>query len=151
VEGFEGRNLKLIDRGLFRTTLPSIDGNVVKPKMFYRFSLTDNNGQQVEAKLVNDHLIDLVNIFEIKGQRIHVREPLTWYQYAWSAWPLLLLLIGGAIGGALGGAVTVINVQLFRIRAHSFWRYLVTLLISLLAVVLWFTIRIAIYHRLGLR
>ena len=50
----------------------------------------------------------------------------TWYQYAWIGWPLILIVLGGAIGGGLGGAAAAINYKLFQKTQHPVLRYVWT-------------------------
>jgi hypothetical protein len=136
IEGFEGRNLKLIERGVFKSTLLSMNGQIVKSR-FGKFLLKDNNGQEVEGHFEHDFLIDLCSAFRIKGQKITIREPLAWYQYVWGGWPLLLIFSTGAIGGALMGAAMGTNIfVIFRSKLNGFLKYLLSFFVSISAVFL---------------
>lgn len=62
-------------------------------------------------------------------------EPkLTWYQYAWIGWPLILVAVGGAIGGGCGGVAAAINFKVFKKTQNPVLRYVWTGLISVAAV-----------------
>jgi len=55
---------------------------------------------------------------------------LTWYQHAWTALPLVLIFLGGAVGGAIGGAAWAANHQVFRRTRDPVLRYVFTGLTS---------------------
>ena len=69
----------------------------------------------------------------------------TWYQYVWIGWPLILIILGGAIGGGLGGAAAAINYKIFQKIQHPVLRYVWTGLISVAAVMAWLVIATTIY------
>jgi H+/Cl- antiporter ClcA len=78
------------------------------------------------------------------------KPKLTWYQYVWIGWPLVLVAVGGAIGGGCGGAAMAINYKVFQKTSHPVLRYVWTGLISLAAVlayVIVVVILFAVIHR----
>jgi hypothetical protein len=80
------------------------------------------------------------------------KTKLPWYDQVWLALPFALVAVGGAIGGACGGAAWGINQKVFRATKNPVLRYVWTGLISMVAVVLYFVLAIALYsvlHRNG--
>ena len=63
------------------------------------------------------------------------KSNLKWYHYVWIGWPLILVVLGGAIGGGLGGAAAAINYKVFQKTQNPVLRYVWTGLISLAAVI----------------
>ncbi len=58
-----------------------------------------------------------------------------------AAWPLLLVLFGGAIGGALGGIAYVLNLKIYKSQTLSkLQKVLANLLCGMSAVSLWWFI-----------
>ena len=55
-------------------------------------------------------------------------------------WPLVLVLIGGAIGGGLGGLAAGINMKLFHSRLPVLVKIVLNLLAGGTAITLWFLI-----------
>ena len=55
---------------------------------------------------------------------------LLWYETAWAAIPLVMILFGGAIGGVSGYAAFVVNRQIMRKTESIFLRYVFTGLVS---------------------
>jgi hypothetical protein len=60
------------------------------------------------------------------------------------AWPMLLLLIGGAIGGGLGGAAYALNVTLNKSNLPLPAKVTLNLLTGLAAIFIWAAIAAAI-------
>lgn len=58
-----------------------------------------------------------------------------------AAWPLLLVLFGGAIGGALGAIAYVLNIQIYKSQTLSkLQKILANLLCGMSAISLWWFI-----------
>ena len=55
---------------------------------------------------------------------------LAWYEHVWTALPLALVLIGGAVGGACGGAAWAINHAIFQKMPSPVLRYVVTAFVT---------------------
>lgn len=61
-----------------------------------------------------------------------------------SAWPLLLISIGGCVGGALGGAAYGLNFSILRTRQPVAVKALVIVSSGIVAFILWLIIALAI-------
>jgi hypothetical protein len=72
---------------------------------------------------------------DVGGQTITIVEPLKWYEWVWSALPLLLIFVGGLLGALAGAIAVTVNTKIFRTSLHVALRYALTALVSLVAVV----------------
>ena len=66
------------------------------------------------------------------------RRKLTTLEQIICAWPLVLVVIGGAIGGAFGGAAWVINTRIMASSMAPPMRYGLIVLTGLAAGALWY-------------
>jgi len=62
---------------------------------------------------------------------------LKWYEQVWIAWPIIMVVFGGAIGGGCGGVAWAINSKVFAKTKHHILRYVWTGLISVGSVIAW--------------
>ncbi len=81
-------------------------------------------GLDLPALVVGDKTIQLV-------------PPLPWYQWVWSALPILLIVIGGALGAITGIIAASINVKVFRTPLPEALKYVVAAVVSGGAVVVY--------------
>ena len=51
--------------------------------------------------------------------------------------PVLLVFIGGAIGGALGAIGFMLNIRVFRSSMNRFLKYILTAVVTMLAIVIY--------------
>ena len=137
-ETFKGRNLKVVLSGLFGTASLWIDGAKVntEKKMFGPKSrqtgvLQDNSGNVVLAVIIKP-TFDPVPQLILNGKTIILAPPLKWFEYAWIAGPLLILMLaGGALPVIFAGVGFFINTKIFRAKSlNGFFRYFFTLLSS---------------------
>lgn len=63
---------------------------------------------------------------------------LTWYEWLWSALPLLLIPYGGVLGGLFGVLAFALNIRQFRSHPSRTYNFMVTALISISAVIIYF-------------
>jgi len=96
-----------------------------------------NDGQEVIAQLKVANFFDPVPQVIIDGHAITVVAPLTWYEWLWIGWPMLLLFFGGILGGLCGAGATMINLRVLRGDLSDFNKYLLTACIAGLAVLTW--------------
>jgi len=136
IAGFEGRDLVLKTGGFLSGAKVWIDGQPA-PKGPKRgeMLLRRNDGTEVAIKLNNANFFDPVPTIMVEGPKINVVEPLKWYQRAWCAIPILLILVGGALGGGTGGAAVVINGWIFRTEMSEPLKFLATGFVSFCAVI----------------
>lgn len=139
VPGFESRQLAIELPGIFSGAKLIYNGQAA-PKGPGRgqFLLLRSDGSRAAAQLKTTNFLDPLPQVVIDGKAYKAAEPLKWYHWVWIALPLLLVFIGGALGGALGGAATAFNARVFRTSSSRAIQFLLSSLISEVAVVLYF-------------
>lgn len=66
------------------------------------------------------------------------------YVHVICGWPLVLMLFGGAIGGGLGGAAYGLSVTIYSKTRSLIWTSLTSIMLGVLAFVLWYLIASAL-------
>ncbi len=72
-----------------------------------------------------------------KSSKSFFLKDLTWPQHLSAGWPLLLLVLGGALGGACGGAAYFVNGKIFRSAMPEAKKHALAFLVGVAAVVLY--------------
>ena len=141
-EGFEGRQLVVQSAGFFSGPRLMLDGQPApKGPKRGQLLLRRNDGVDVIAQL-RRLFVDPIPQVTVDGKAIKIAEPLPWYVWVWSGWPMVLLLMGGALGAGLGAAATMINGRVFRTNMHGALKFALTGAISLVAALVYFTLAI---------
>jgi hypothetical protein len=137
IPGFSDGRVELEAGGFWRGARLLLDGQPAPrgPKRG-QFSLTRDDGTLAAARFKNYWILDTIPQVLVDDITYQVVPPLKWYEWTWSALPLVLAFIGGGLGGLLGGAAMVINGRIFRSSLGTVARYLLSGLISIVAVVL---------------
>ncbi len=65
------------------------------------------------------------------------------FAYLICGWPLLLILIGGAVGGGLAGVAFALNLAIYRGKLHPALKAALIVCSGLAAIFLWLAIGIA--------
>ena len=133
--GLEGQNLSVRQRGLSKAEL--LQNGVLLTKKSGGYTVQNDAGEPVFIKLKST-LIDLIPKVIIGEDTIHIAPTLRWYEYAWTALPVLMVFIGGALGGGLGGVAALWNAKIFRSGKPALVKYSLTALISCGAFLMWF-------------
>jgi hypothetical protein len=108
-----------------------------------------NDGREVIAVWRPQVLGLDVPRLQVDGKLVNVVEPLKWYVWVWSALPILLVFIGGAVGALAGFIGFAINTQVFRSSRPGVAKFALTAVVSVLAVVVYtalLTYRIGSIH-----
>jgi hypothetical protein len=138
MEGFEGQKLE-VTAGFWTAPRLLINGQpAVRGKKRGEMLLQRNDGTQITARWKPQILGLDVPQLVAEGKTVRLVEPLKWYQLAWGGWPILLLFIGGALGAIAGFVGFVINTRIFRAGMNEGLKYVVTGLVSILAVIAYF-------------
>jgi hypothetical protein len=112
-----------------------VDGQpAAKGKKRGQFLLRGADGRDSIVEL-KGFFLDPVPKVVFAGKQIALAKPLEWYHWTWSAVPIILVLLGGAIGGAIGFVGTSLNVQILRSDMSGALRYGGTALVSVGAFV----------------
>lgn len=135
IPGFESSELVIEVCGLFSDPKLFVNGQPVAPgQKKGEFLLVRDDGAVVTAKF-GGVMLDGMPKLTVGDESYSFAEPLPWYQWVWGGLPLVLLFLGGCIGGALGGAAIFVNARIFRSDMKPAVQYLVTGLVSLVAVI----------------
>lgn len=138
LEGFEGQNIE--GTVSFWTGPKLLVNGAPAPKGSKRgeMLLQRNDGRQVTAAWKPQLLgLDIPQL-TVDGKTINLVEPLKWYQWVWGGWPLFLLFLGGALGALAGILGFIINTKIFRGNLGSLLKYVLTGVVSVLAVIAYF-------------
>jgi hypothetical protein len=100
--------------------------------------LQRNDGRQVTASWKPQFLGLDVPQLVVDGKTINLVEPLQWYQWLLGGWPVLLLFVGGALGAIIGMIAVAINLKVFRAEMNDALKYMLSVVVSILAVVVYF-------------
>jgi hypothetical protein len=143
-DGFEGRQLVVESAGWFAGAKLMLDGQPApKGPKRGQLLLRRNDGVDVVAQLRNI-FVDPIPQVVIDGKTIKLAEPLPWYAWVWSALPLMLLFLGGALGGLLGAVAMTINGRVFRADMNGPLKFIATGAISLVAAIAYFALAVAL-------
>jgi len=138
IEGFEGQDIevktsfwsgpKLVVNGV-----PAPEGNKRGEMLLQR-----NDGRQIIARWKPQFIgLDVPQLI-VDEKVINLAEPLKWYQWIWGGLPIALVFIGGALGAITGIIGFTINTKIFRTGMNSVLKYVITGVVSVLAVVAYF-------------
>lgn len=143
VPGFENRQLILETAGVWSGAKLLLDGEPASkgPKRG-QFLLRRLDGTEVVAHVRVTNFLDPIPQVVIDGKSFLATQPLKWYQWAWGGLPFLLLIIGGALGGLFGGIALVVNGRVFRSNLNGLAKYLLSGLVSALAVGAFFVVAV---------
>ena len=135
LEGISKHRIEVETPGALRGPRVLTDGQPApKGKKRGQYLLRCDDGRESVAEL-KGFFLDPVPQVLWAGKKITLAEPLKWYQWIWSAVPIVLVFLGGAIGGAIGFVGTTLNVQILRSDMNGLLRYGGTALISVGAFV----------------
>jgi hypothetical protein len=143
LEGFEGQNIVVQGAGLFSGPRLLVNGEPA-PKGSGRgqMVLKRNDGQELVAAF-RPMFLDVPRL-SVGDKVINLVQPLKWYEWAWNALPLLLILGGGLIPYVLGFAALAINLNIFRSQQGTLAKYGLTALVSIAAGAIFFIIALII-------
>lgn len=140
LDGFEDRKIE-VEVKLTRGPRLLIDGKAIPTDRKNKMILCRNDGVEVIATWKSSFFsVDTVPKLVVDNKEIQVVEPLKWYVKVWCSLPLLLLFGGGALGAMCGFIAIYINSKIFRSSMNQFLKFLTTIIISLLAAVVYFII-----------
>jgi hypothetical protein len=141
IQGFESQSIEVKAPGLFSGPKLLVNGQPA-PKGPKRNQMALHRDDGAEAVAVwKPRLLGLdVPQIAVDGETIQVVEPLPWYQWLWSALPVLLVFAGGAIGAFAGVLALFVNIKLFRSSLNGVVKYLATAAASFAAVLVYFVL-----------
>jgi hypothetical protein len=139
LEGFEGQAIEVQSGTLFTGPKLLVNGQPAPAARASRaMTLRRNDGREVVAAWKPQFLgLDTPQLL-VEGKTISLVEPLKWYQWLWSALPLALAFLGGALGAVAGFVAMAINIRIFRSSLNGILKFVVTAAVSLGALVAYF-------------
>jgi hypothetical protein len=146
LEGFEGQTIEVQPAGIVSAAKLLLNGQPAArgPKRG-QMTLRRNDGRQVIA-VWKPQIMGLdVPRLQVEGKLVNVVEPLKWYVWVWSALPILLVFIGGALGALAGFIGFAINTQIFRSSLPGVAKFALTAVVSVLAVVAYLVVATLFY------
>ena len=145
ITGFEGRVFEVQGPGLLSGAKLLIDGQPApKGKKMGQMLLTRADGTEVVAKWKPKLLgLDVPDLL-VGDQTIQVTEPLPWHQWGFSALPMVLVFIGGALGGLFGAVAAVGSIKVFRSSLTDPLKYVASLALMSLCTLLYFISAVAL-------
>jgi hypothetical protein len=135
IEGFEGHRLAVTSDELISNPKLLVDGQPAQAgQKRGEFILQRNNGSKVIAQLTSATLgFDPVPHLSLDGRKIQVMPPLDRFEWVWSGIPLILFFTGGITGTLFGILAFAFNVRVFRSERSLLQKFLLTVLISIVA------------------
>jgi hypothetical protein len=142
LEGFEGQNIEVYV-GFLSAQKLLVNGEAA-PTGSKRgeMLLRRNDGRQVVATWKQQVLGLDISQLVVDGQVTRFVEPLNGYQLMWGGLPVLLVSVGGALGALVGVIGFSVNTKIFRTEMNTGLKYLVSGLISVLAVTVYFIVAV---------
>ena len=145
VPGFETRPVSVETPGFFSNAKVYVGGEPAPTgPMAGQFRLSKPDGTEAIATLKPTFFLDPIPQLHVGGQVYRLAEPLHWYEWAWSALPVALVFVGGALGAGLGMLAMFVNSRLFRSKLALLLRYGATGLVSVVTVVVYFVLALAL-------
>ncbi len=150
LDGFEGQTLEVQPSGILSGPKLLVNGQPAPagPKRG-QMALRRNDGREVLVRWRPQVLgMDVPQLY-VDGFVVNVAPPLPWYVWLWSALPVLLVLVGGALGAIAGFIAFAISTRIFRSSLPGLAKYGLSLLVSLLAIVVYLTAATLFYSAIG--
>ena len=92
-----------------------------------------------------NNFVDPIPTVMIGTEKFHPTEPMSWGQYIWAGWPVIMVFVGGLVGALFGVGAGMINGRIMRNDGMSdIIKYAVTGGISIVAVILTFAVAVAV-------
>jgi hypothetical protein len=134
IEGIKGKEITVVPGGFARVPKLLVNGRPAPkgPRRFtYRLRGDDGLKTLVRFQI---KFGDPVPVVFIDDRKVELVPGFKFYQVFWSAWPLLLIFVGGFLGGALGGLAFYLNMNVFRWDVREWEKYLLTACVSITTV-----------------
>ncbi len=150
LEGFEGQTLEVKPSGFFGGPQLLVNGQPApKGPKRGQMLLRRSDGREVIATWKPALLGLDVPRLEVDGKQLTVVEPLKWYEWVWGGLPILLVFLGGALGAIAGFVAFGINTQVFRSTRNTALKFILTAVVSALAVVAYLILATLLLSALG--
>jgi hypothetical protein len=137
IPGFEDHQIVLKTASFARSKL-LYDGEVIqKEKGSKSVALTSVGGLIAKIEMRPSILDPLPQVW-VDNEKLNIAPPIKWYQWVWISVPLIALIVLGTFVGAIFGIpAMLLNIQIFRSRLSVVLKYVYSLLLTLVAVILY--------------
>ncbi|MFZ2358493.1 MAG: hypothetical protein WA040_04045 [Anaerolineae bacterium] len=150
IDGFEGQTLEMKPSGMFAGPHLLVNGQpAAKGPKRGQMLLRRTDGSEAIATWKPQFMGLDVPRLDVDGKQINVVEPLKWYVWVWSGLPILLVFIGGALGVLAGIVAFGINTQIFRSSRSTGLKFVLTAIVSVLAVAVYLALAVLLSGVLG--
>src|SRR5262249_5084837 len=132
LEGFSRQNIEVEPAGILSGPKLLVNGQPApKGERYGQMLLRRDDGRDAVVRWRPQLFgLDIPQLY-VDGQIVNVVEPLPWYVWVWSALPVLMVLVGGALGALAGFIAFAINTRVFRSPLPLLGKFSLTLLVSL--------------------
>ena len=149
IPGFESQEVLVEQAGFFKGAKVYLNGQQAeKGSKWGSLGLTRDDGTQVDARMVNN-MVDPIPSIMVDGEKYHPTEPLSWLQYIWAGWPVILLFVGGFLGALVGIIAGLINGRIFRMELSTPLKYIITGVIAVGGVGVYFVLAMIVTILVG--
>lgn len=137
IPGFEDHQIVLKSASFSRAKL-FFDGEVIKREKGVKTVPLTSMGGLIAKIEMRPSVLDPLPQMWVDGEKLIIAPPIKWYQWVWISVPLIALIVLGTFVGAIFGIpAMLLNIQVFRSRLSVVLQYGVSLLLTLVAVVLY--------------
>ena len=140
---FKNQKLSVRTAGFFSGPKVLLNGVAVK-RVKGKYTVKNDIGQEVDVELKSS-FVDPIPSVKIGTEFIDLARRLTWYEYAWSGLPIVLLFIGGALGAVVGMVAAFSNTRILRSSRSTTAKYLLTGAMTAAAFVAFFVLATAFH------
>ena len=134
-EGFEGQDIEIVVSFWMGTKLLVNGEKAGKGPKRGQLLLKRNDGKEVVVTLKQKMLgLDVPQI-EIDGKTIDLVKPLTWQQWLFAGFPVVVLFLGGALGAAIAMVGIYLNVKIFRSELSNVLKYVLSIAVTAALIV----------------
>jgi len=130
--------LKLVTPRIYGKPKIYLNDNEIE-KRNNRYLINTNEEKPILITLKNNYLDPIPKVF-INDHQIHVAKAIKWYEYIWTGLPILMVFQGGLLGALFGLISLRINLNIFRSDKNTLVKYLLTLVVSVIFVLIFLII-----------
>ena len=137
IPGFEGQAISAKVSSGFQPSKLFLNGHPAPPApKKNQYLLRRNDGTEVTA-FFKAGFPDPVPVLMVGHQKVPLAPPLPGYVWAWAAFPLALIFLGGFFGALMGVTATTFNSRVFRSERPLALKFILTGVINAAVFTLW--------------
>ena len=150
LDGFEGQTLEVQPPGVLSGPKLLINGQPAPTGLKRgQMLLRRNDGRDAIVRWRPQFLgLDVPQLY-VDGYVVNVAPPLPLLAWLWSAVPVLLVLIGGALGALVGFIAFATNTRIFRMPWSTLVKVCASLLVTLASLVVYLAAATLLFNIMG--